>query len=406
MVSREKSSSARLFDFIFGEYKFLKAIPRLLIIPVITVILSIILFFVTPEDLKALPFTPDVQFLVLPFTVVLVLIFLRFLYRDSIYFRLVFLIAISVSYMALMNNFLYYMAMESGNYGTIGINILIYPIAVILPLILGIYTVNLVKQPLIILQEETKSLSEGKFDTKDMGLEVFGAEYKQLEVIFISMVKNLSRIITTAKNASEKLATSSEEFSSTSEEVNALSEEIAATIQQISRGATQQTEIAAAGIVDIDTMSKTVDQAMKDIENTMGIITDVAEQTNILALNAAIEAARAGEYGRGFAVVADNVRRLAEDTKSNATDISVLTRNIIKNLSESVGKITESFESFSAQSEEFSASSEEVAAATEEQTAAMNQMTTSAQDLSQMSVKLNEILLKLIVIDNSLSKDT
>mgnify|MGYP003290087211 CR=1 FL=1 len=69
-------------------------------------------------------------------------------------------------------------------------------------------------------------------------------------------------------------------------------------------------------------------EQIQQIGSTIGVVEDIAEQTNMLALNAAVEAARAGEHGKGFAVVAGEIRKLADESKQATAKISVLINNI------------------------------------------------------------------------------
>lgn len=225
---------------------------------------------------------------------------------------------------------------------------------------------------------------------------------------------------------------------------------------EVNKSASDGNEIIQQTIQQMDTINTSVKDTTKviqelsdrseRIENIVLVINGIAEQTNLLALNASIEAARAGEQGKGFAVVANEVRVLAEQSKSSATEITNLIQeiqgdtkvaiqstnkslqdvqsgivvvndagNAFKRILESIEAVVYQIQTVSASSEEISASSEEVSASvlelsnisndntnnatlvqnsSEKQLETLKEVENSVEDLNKMAYQLKEIIEK------------
>jgi methyl-accepting chemotaxis protein len=151
----------------------------------------------------------------------------------------------------------------------------------------------------------------------------------------------------TQKDQSAQVATAMQEMSSTviqvSENSNRAAEASRKAAETAKRGGqivddtlSKMRAIATAVSATAVKVSK-LGNSSDEIGRIVGVIDDIADQTNLLALNAAIEAARAGEQGRGFAVVADEVRKLAERTSSATKEIARTIQNIQEETRVAVG---------------------------------------------------------------------
>lgn len=251
------------------------------------------------------------------------------------------------------------------------------------------------------------------------------------------MQKEMRAVVSSVKNTAIQLGDASADINQTAsdiarhigetesstDQVAAAVNEMSSTVQEVANNASGAADAASAadtsartglGVMEqtvaaINELSKQVTevgQAMHQLEGetnsigrVLGVIKDIAEQTNLLALNAAIEAARAGEQGRGFAVVADEVRALAQRTQQSTSEI----QNIIEAVQAGASKASQAMSSGQQQTERTVSLVNDTGGAIRDISEAINaivgmntQIATAAEEQSYAAEEINKNVVKVV----------
>ena len=269
------------------------------------------------------------------------------------------------------------------------------------------YLVNLSKGN---LTDEIPNIARDEMGWILHNVKVLQRSLRKITVEVNTAAGNLSIASHDLSASSQSIAQGASEQASSVEEVSSSIEELASNIHQVSDNAKATETIADKLAETTETMVSQARQSqekMKSIAEKVGIINEIAFQTNILALNAAVEAARAGEHGRGFGVVAVEVGKLAERSKKAATEIEGLIQssvevieqagNMMMDVAPEVTKTAEMVRSISQASVEQKMGADQINEAiqqlnevTQQNAAASEEIATSAEELSAQADRLIE----------------
>ncbi len=215
-----------------------------------------------------------------------------------------------------------------------------------------------------------------------------------------TMTEEMSATFNNVADASRKtadnvtaMARSSEDISSQINSVASAAEEMTTSLNEVAKNTMQASRVsqnAKKRTEEINERIAALVSASKQIGKVVGVIKDIADQTNMLALNATIEAAGAGDAGKGFAVVAGEVKELARQSADATDEIADQIDQIQRSTNDAVSAIEE----INSVIGEIAGINEMIASSVEEQTATAGEISksvaTTAMTVKRVASNANE----------------